>query len=67
MYNLELTANKVGFCLYTLVTSVCLTFFKAHRSSREKGIHTMASVATPVHTVMIRSKTNPTDDKPQPF
>lgn len=24
MYNLELTANKVGFCLYTLVLSVCL-------------------------------------------
>ena len=28
MYNLELTANKVGFCLYTLVTSLCLTFFQ---------------------------------------
>lgn len=25
MYNLELTANKVGFCLYTLVLSVCLS------------------------------------------
>lgn len=26
MYNLELTANKMGFCLYILVLFVCLTF-----------------------------------------
>lgn len=26
MYNLELTANKVGFYLYALVMSVCLNF-----------------------------------------
>lgn len=26
MYNLELTANKMGFCLYVWVLFLCLTF-----------------------------------------
>lgn len=52
MYNLELTANKVGFCLYVLVMSVCLAFLPGLQGWVEIGIlfaHT-ASLATHPHT-----------------
>lgn len=67
MYNLELTANKVGFCLYTLVTSVCLIFFQGPQEWEREGCSHGGCRGHPCnHSDFIRSKTNPTEDKPQP-
>lgn len=59
MYNLELTANKVGFCLYTLVMSVCLSALSQGLQERvEIGMFAcMASLPSHPHGDFAKSKT----------
>lgn len=47
MYNIELTANKVGFRLYPLVMSVCPTLHKALQRRVETQV--FACMATLPH------------------
>lgn len=44
MYNLELTANKVGFCLYTLFLLVSLAFLQSPQGSMEVGVFAYMTV-----------------------
>lgn len=48
MYNLELTANKVGFCLYALVLSVCLSDLLARPAGKGGDMWTPPPPPPPV-------------------